>query len=89
MRRQPWGLSQALQFRPAADKRMELNIGWKDRISRFNYWINFNIADNTNKIIRYDGQNVVTEGLNGIIEGMPINSIYGIRQTAILKLPRK
>jgi len=66
-------------------KGWELNIGWKDRISRFNYWINFNIADNTNKIIRYDGQNVVTEGLNGIIEGMPINSIYGYQASGYFK----
>jgi len=43
--------------------------------------INFNIADNTNKIIRYDGQNVVTEGLNALSRGCLSTRSMGIRQT--------
>ena len=55
----------------------EASAGWRDQVSSFNYWINLNISDNQNKIIKYDGQNVIAQGLNMVIEGMPINSIYG------------
>ncbi|MBL7696934.1 MAG: TonB-dependent receptor [Chitinophagaceae bacterium] len=55
----------------------EAAAGWRDRISSFNYWISVNISDNQNKIVRYEGQDVITEGLNTIINGLPINSIYG------------
>ena len=55
----------------------ETSLGWKDRINKFSYFINVNVADNKNKVTRYQGQNVYSEGVNTVIEGLPINSIFG------------
>ena len=58
-------------------KGWEATLGWKDHSGKLNYWINFNISDNKDVVTRYDGQNVIAEGLNTVIQGMPVNSIYG------------
>ncbi|MDO6429343.1 TonB-dependent receptor [Flavitalea sp. BT771] len=63
----------------------EASIGWKDRTRKLNYWINFNISDNKDVVTRYDGQNVIAEGLNTVIQGMPINSIYGYESQGYFK----
>lgn len=56
----------------------EAAISWKDKIGKkFSYYINLNVADNKNKITRYDGQNFIAEGVNKAIVGYPINSIFG------------
>jgi TonB-linked SusC/RagA family outer membrane protein len=56
----------------------ELSIGWRDRIGKdFSYYINANIGDSKNKVISYNGQTAIVPGINGIIEGMPLNTVYG------------
>ena len=66
-------------------KGWEASIGWKDHTRRLNYWVNFNISDNKNVVTRYEGQNVIAEGLNNVIQGMPVNSIYGYRSEGYFK----
>ncbi|MFT3705182.1 MAG: TonB-dependent receptor [Agriterribacter sp.] len=63
----------------------EAAAGWRDRVNKLNYWINLNISDNKNEVVRYDGQNVISEGLNPIIEGHPINSLYGYEAQGYFK----
>ena len=58
-------------------KGWEASIGWKDHTRKLSYWVNFNISDNKDVVTRYDGQNVIAEGLNTVIQGMPVNSIFG------------
>lgn len=58
-------------------KGWELVLGWRDQVGGFNYNVGFNLSDNQNKVLEYAGQSVYKEGLNKIIEGLPINSIYG------------
>lgn len=57
----------------------DLNITWKDNIGKFAYYAGFNLSDNKNKITKYLGNVVYSEGLNQALPGMPINSIYGYR----------
>lgn len=57
----------------------ETSIGWRDRIGKVTYFINANLSDNTNKITRYLGNVVYSEGLNQAIPGQPINSIFGYK----------
>lgn len=57
----------------------ELNLTWKDKIKEFNYWVNVNLSDNTNKLTRYEGVNIVRAGLVSRIEGMPLNTIWGYK----------
>jgi TonB-linked SusC/RagA family outer membrane protein len=56
----------------------EINVQWKDKLGTdFSYFVNANLSDNKNKILKYNGQSTVQSGLNSIIEGMPFNTIYG------------
>ncbi|AGA78414.1 SusC/RagA family TonB-linked outer membrane protein [Echinicola vietnamensis] len=56
----------------------ELAVNYRDRVNEnFNYNIGFNISDNQNELIEYSGRNVVGAGNNNIIEGFPLNTIWG------------
>jgi TonB-linked SusC/RagA family outer membrane protein len=66
-------------------KGWEATIGWKDQTGKLSYRVNFNLSDNKDEVIRYDGQNVIAEGLNTVIQGMPINSIYGYQSEGYFK----
>lgn len=64
----------------------EISAGWRDNINQnFSYWINANIGDNKNKVLKYNGQTAVVPGANGIIEGMPINSVFGYQAAGYYK----
>lgn len=60
-------------------KGWDFNIGWKDRIGEVTYNAGFNLSDNINKITKYLGNVVYSEGLNKALPGNPINSIYGYK----------
>jgi len=66
-------------------KGWEVTLGWKDHSGKLNYWVNFNLSDNKDVVTRYDGQNVIAEGLNTVIQGNPINSIYGYQSEGYFK----
>lgn len=55
----------------------DFNISWQDQIKDFTYQIGFNISDSKNKLLRYDGASVVGEGVVRLLEGYPINTIWG------------
>ncbi len=57
----------------------DFDINWKDRIGEFSYFAGFNVSDNTNKITKYLGNVVYSEGINTALPEMPINSIFGYR----------
>jgi hypothetical protein len=43
----------------------ELEIKWRDRIGKWDYHASFNISDNQNKLVRYDGKNSI--GTGGVV----------------------
>ncbi|MBD8487784.1 TonB-dependent receptor [Echinicola sp. CAU 1574] len=56
----------------------ELEVKYRDRVSEdFSYNVGFNLSDNQNELIEYAGRNVVSAGNNGIVEGYPLNTIWG------------
>ncbi|HEV7780077.1 MAG TPA: SusC/RagA family TonB-linked outer membrane protein, partial [Chitinophagaceae bacterium] len=58
----------------------ELDIRWKDRIRKLEYRAGFNISDNQNKLLSYDGtKSIGTGGVIGALEGYAINSVWGYR----------
>jgi TonB-linked SusC/RagA family outer membrane protein len=60
----------------------ELDLRYRDRIGKdFNYNISFNLSDNQNKLINFSGRRVINAGFNNLIEGYPINTLWGY-QTA-------
>lgn len=62
----------------------ELNLGWRDNIGEdFSYWVNGNLSDSKNKVLSYQGQSIITSGLNKVIEGEEINTIWGYKSDGL------
>ncbi|MGM9508958.1 SusC/RagA family TonB-linked outer membrane protein [Larkinella sp. GY13] len=60
----------------------ETEVRFRDRIGKdFNYSVAVNFSDNQNRLQSYSGRTVVSAGTNNLIEGYPINTIWGY-QTA-------
>ncbi|MGB8193942.1 MAG: TonB-dependent receptor, partial [Chitinophagaceae bacterium] len=58
----------------------ELDIKWKDKISKFDYRVGFNISDNQNELVKYDGRNSIgTGGVIALLEGYALNSVWGYK----------
>ena len=62
-------------------KGWELTLNWRDKIGAFSYHIGGNISDNTNLLVDFGGQKVIStanRGLNTAVEGYPINTYFGL-----------
>jgi len=58
----------------------ELDLRWRDKINTFNYRLGFNISDNQNKLVKYDGRNSLGNGgVIPLLEGYPLNTVWGYR----------
>lgn len=58
----------------------ELEVQHKNKLNEnFSYNIGFNLSDNRNKLLHYAGQKVISAGIVNILEGYPLNSIWGYK----------
>lgn len=58
----------------------ELDIKWRDNIGRVNYRVGFNISDNQNTLVKYDGRNSIgSGGVVQLLEGYGLNSVWGYK----------
>lgn len=58
----------------------EIALNYKDQIGKnFQYNIGVNLSDNQNKLINYSGVGVIGIGTNRLIEGFPLNTIWGYK----------
>lgn len=57
----------------------EIDISWRDSFKDFKYWISVNLSDNTNKLIHYEGRNIVGRGRVTLLEGYPLNTMWGYK----------
>jgi TonB-linked SusC/RagA family outer membrane protein len=57
----------------------EFEIGWRDKIKELSYQVSFNLSDSQNEVKEYSGINVVSAGTIKLLEGYPINSIWGYK----------
>jgi TonB-linked SusC/RagA family outer membrane protein len=55
----------------------EVSVQWRDQIGDFSYHAGFNIEDSRNKLISYAGNNVIKAGAVKLLEGSPLNTIWG------------
>ena len=55
----------------------EFEIKWRDRIGDFSYQVAFNLSDSQNELKEYDGADVITAGTVSLLEGYPMNTIWG------------
>lgn len=58
----------------------DVDLKYRDKIGKyFTYSVVINLSDNQNKLLSYAGNRVIASGTNRIIEGYPINTIWGYR----------
>jgi TonB-linked SusC/RagA family outer membrane protein len=56
----------------------EMSLGWRDKIGSVSYHINGTLTDNSNKLVNYGGNNIVSAGKNKI-EGYALDSYFGLK----------
>lgn len=66
-------------------KGWEVAIGWKERSRKFKYGITLNLSDNTNKLVKYEGKNIVSPGQVSLIEGLPLNTLWGYKTDGLFQ----
>lgn len=60
----------------------EAEVRYRNRVGKdFTYSVAANLSDNQNKLLNFSGRTVVGAGTNSLIEGYPLNTIWGY-QTA-------
>lgn len=57
----------------------ELELSYRNKWKELGYQISFNLSDNDNEVVRYDGKRSIKEGSIGILEGYPLNTIWGYK----------
>ncbi len=58
----------------------EVNLTYRNRDNNaLQYSIGFNLSNSKNELIKYDGRQVILPGFNNVIEGFPINSLWGYK----------
>ena len=55
----------------------DFEVKWNDKIGDFRYQIAFNLSDSSNKLMEYDGADVITAGNVSLLEGYEMNTIWG------------
>jgi len=58
-------------------KGWEMELNWKDKISRLNYFIRLNLSDNKTKVIDLADRITPVQGTNDFIQGYPVYSYFG------------
>jgi len=55
---------------------LELGLGWKDQVKQIQYFIQGNFTFNSNRVVKYKGDDYTLSGTYMIKEGLPINTQY-------------
>ena len=57
----------------------EIELGYRNRFGQVEVNASASLSDSDNKVVSYKGQNTISEGSVSILEGYPLNSIWGYR----------
>ena len=57
----------------------EIEVGYRNKFGEVEINATASLSDSDNKVTSYTGKNSISEGTVGIIEGYPLNSIWGYR----------
>lgn len=57
----------------------EIELGYRNRFGDIDVNASVSLSDSDNKVVSYKGQNTISEGSVDILEGYPLNSIWGYR----------
>ncbi len=62
-------------------KGWELTLNWRENVGAITYHVGGNISGYSTNLVSYGGQKIISSnnrGLNGAVEGYPINSYFGL-----------
>ncbi|WP_066219993.1 SusC/RagA family TonB-linked outer membrane protein [Formosa haliotis] len=62
----------------------ELSVNWRDQIGDFSYNVGLSFWDNTSEVTRMEGAQNIAKGVNGVLEGKPLNAIYAYKTDGIM-----
>jgi TonB-linked SusC/RagA family outer membrane protein len=57
----------------------EVSLEWRDKIGNVSYHVGLNVDDSQNKLVSYDGNNVISAGRVRLLEGYALNTIWGYK----------
>ncbi len=63
----------------------EANLGWQSGNDTFGYYLNANIGDSQNELVKYDGASVIDPGTTRLLEGRPYNSVWGYKTDGLFQ----
>ncbi len=63
----------------------EANLGWQSGKGDFSYYLNANIGDSENELVSYIGANIIDPGTTRLLEGRPVNSIWGYKNDGLFQ----
>jgi TonB-linked SusC/RagA family outer membrane protein len=66
-------------------KGWELEVGWRDRIRDFSYFVKFNLTDNRTRVIKLADAAIPAQGTNAFVEGYPYQSYFGLRYDGLIQ----
>lgn len=62
----------------------ELEIGWKDKVDDFTYFVKLNLANNSTKVIRLADAAIAFQGVNDFVQGYPYQSFFGFEYDGLI-----
>ncbi len=62
----------------------EISVNWRDKIGDLKYNVGVNLWDSQSEVTRFDGAEAIARGLNTVVEGKPLNSLYTYQTDGVL-----
>lgn len=63
----------------------EIEVGYRDKIGNLSYNVSVNLSDSDNEVTNYSGKNTISAGSVDILEGYPLNTIWGYKTDGLWK----
>lgn len=63
----------------------EVEVGYRDKIGNLSYNVSVNLSDSDNEVTNYSGKNTISAGSVDILEGYPLNTIWGYKTDGLWK----
>lgn len=63
----------------------ELSANYAGKSGEISYYIGGNLGDNQNRVIEYEGERTVWPGRNVLIEGYPLNTMWGFKTNGYIQ----
>lgn len=66
-------------------KGWELELGWKDQVNDFSYFVNLNLANSTSNVRKLADATIASQGTDAFVQGYPYMSYFGFEYDGLIK----